>query len=128
MKSLIKIYLLMSYISSNISLSISSPSNEREPSKIKVNGIDPSRDDLFQYMKENFSPDISTKSYHESIKSSSKSKREQNSDGPHHREKRFIWITKEKRIVLPPGTQLVLTPTLGKTSLYLINLHHPITY
>ena len=79
-------------------------------------------------MKENFSPDISTKSYHESIKSSSKSKREQNSDGPHHREKRFIWITKEKRIVLPPGTQLVLTPTLGKTSLYLINLHHPITY
>lgn len=31
----------------------------------------------------------------------------------HHREKRFIWITKEKRIVLPPGTQLVLTPTLA---------------
>ena len=117
----------MSYISSNISLSISSPSNEREPSKIKVNGIDPSRDDLFQYMKENFSPDISTKSYHESIQSSSKSKKEQNSDGSHHREKRFIWITKEKRIVLPPGTQLVLTPTLGKRTMHFFNLHHILT-
>ena len=118
----------MSYISSNISLSISSPSNEREPLEIKVNGIDPSRDHLFQYMKENFSPDIGTKSYHESIHSSSKSKRERNSDGPHHREKRFIWITKEKRIVLPPGTQLVLTPTLGKKSLYFINLCYRIAY
>ena len=114
----------MYYISSNISLSISSPPNERERSKIKVNGIDPPRDDLFQYMKEHFSPDISTKSSYESIKSSSKSKSEQNSDGSHHREKRFIWITKEKRIVLPPGTQLVLTPTLGKRTMYFFNLHH----
>ena len=26
---------------------------------------------------------------------------------------RFLWMTHEKRIVLPPGTQLVLTPTLA---------------
>jgi len=32
---------------------------------------------------------------------------------PHHREKRFLFLTDEKRIVLPPGTQLVLTPTLA---------------
>ena len=31
----------------------------------------------------------------------------------HHRDKRFIWMTEEKRLVLPPGTQLVLTPTLA---------------
>ena len=41
---------------------------------------------------------------------------------------KFIWITKEKRIVLPPGTQLVLTPTLGKKSLHFIDLHHSIAY
>ena len=28
-------------------------------------------------------------------------------------EQRFLWMTHEKRIVLPPGTQLVLTPTLA---------------
>lgn len=32
---------------------------------------------------------------------------------PHHRAKRFLFLTDEKRIVLPPGTQLVLTPTLA---------------
>ena len=32
---------------------------------------------------------------------------------PHHREKRFLFLTDEKRIVMPPGTQLVLTPTLA---------------
>jgi hypothetical protein len=32
---------------------------------------------------------------------------------PHRRDKRFLWLTHEKRIVLPPGTQMVLTPTLA---------------
>jgi len=32
---------------------------------------------------------------------------------PHHRSKRFFFMTDEKRIVLPPGTNLVLTPTLA---------------
>lgn len=32
---------------------------------------------------------------------------------PHHREKRFLFLTDEKRIVMPPGSQLVLTPTLA---------------
>jgi len=32
---------------------------------------------------------------------------------PHHRDKRFAFMTDEKRIVMPPGTQLVLTPTLA---------------
>jgi hypothetical protein len=32
---------------------------------------------------------------------------------PHHREKRFLFFTDEKRIVMPPGSQLVLTPTLA---------------
>lgn len=32
---------------------------------------------------------------------------------PHHRTKRFLFLTDEKRLVLPPGTQLVLTPTLA---------------
>ena len=31
----------------------------------------------------------------------------------HHKDKRFIWMTEEKKLVLPPGTQLVLTPTLA---------------
>ncbi len=31
----------------------------------------------------------------------------------HHRSKRFLWMTHEKRLVWPPGTQLVLTPTLA---------------
>ncbi|XP_059098517.1 uncharacterized protein LOC131892705 [Tigriopus californicus] len=32
---------------------------------------------------------------------------------PHHRDKRFLWMTHKKKIVFPPGTQLVLTPTLA---------------
>ncbi|XP_040570907.1 uncharacterized protein [Lepeophtheirus salmonis] len=36
-----------------------------------------------------------------------------NSHLPHRRDKRFIWLTKEKRIVFPPGTQFVITPTLA---------------
>lgn len=32
---------------------------------------------------------------------------------PHHREKRFLFMTGEKRLVMPPGTQMVLTPTLA---------------
>ena len=32
---------------------------------------------------------------------------------PHHRTKRFLWLTEEKRLVMPPGSQLVLTPTLA---------------
>jgi len=32
---------------------------------------------------------------------------------PHHRDKRFVFMTGEKRLVMPPGTQLVLTPTLA---------------
>ena len=31
----------------------------------------------------------------------------------HNRNKRFLWMTHEKRLVFPPGTQLVLTPTLA---------------
>ena len=38
----------------------------------------------------------------------SKSKEDEKS-----RQKRFLWMTQEKRLVLPPGTQLVLTPTLA---------------
>jgi hypothetical protein len=29
------------------------------------------------------------------------------------RNKRFLWMTHERRLVMPPGTQLVLTPTLA---------------
>lgn len=32
---------------------------------------------------------------------------------PHHRDKRFLWMTHNKKLVFPPGTQLVLTPTLA---------------
>jgi len=32
---------------------------------------------------------------------------------PYHREKRFVFLTDEKRFVMPPGSQLVLTPTLA---------------
>merc|ERR1712223_477083 len=32
---------------------------------------------------------------------------------PHHRTKRFLFLTEEKRLVMPPGSQLVLTPTLA---------------
>ena len=39
---------------------------------------------------------------------------------PHHREKRFLFMTDEKRIVMPPGSQLVLTPTLALPFLRLV--------
>ena len=32
---------------------------------------------------------------------------------PHHRNKRFAFLTDEKRFVMPPGSQMVLTPTLA---------------
>ena len=114
MNSLIHIYLVVSFLILNISSSISSPSTDRgASSKITVNGVDPtSDDDLFQYMMQNFSPDVSSASSSTSFELSSKS--ETKPINKHHRDKRFIWITKEKRVVLPPGTQLVLTPTLGK--------------
>ena len=48
-----------------------------------------------------------------SSKSSTTSKEEENLIKSHHRQKRFLWMTQEKRLVLPPGTQLVLTPTLA---------------
>jgi hypothetical protein len=105
---------VVSFLILNISSSISSPSKDRgAPSKIKVNGADTTADDdLFHYMMQNFSPDVSSASSSNSVELSSKSETKQ--INKHHREKRFIWITKEKRVVLPPGTQLVLTPTLGK--------------
>lgn len=31
---------------------------------------------------------------------------------PHHREKRFLWITNDGRIALPPGTVMTITPTV----------------
>ena len=116
MCSLLHIYLVICCIALNIRSSISTPSKDRSSSKIKLNSwVDASDGDLFQYMANIFSPNINFKSSSAPIKSSSSSKMEENRQ--HHREKRFIWITKEKRIVLPPGTQLVLTPTLGKTVL-----------
>ena len=115
MYSLLHIYLVICCIALNIRSSISTPSKDRSSSKIKLNGVDASDGDLFQYMANIFSPNINFKASSAPIKSSSSSKMEENRQ--HHREKRFIWITKEKRIVLPPGTQLVLTPTLGKTVL-----------
>ena len=113
MCSLLHIYLVICCIALNIRSSISTPSKDRSSSKIKLDEmVDASDGDLFQYMANIFSPNINFKSSSAPIKSSSSSKMEENRQ--HHREKRFIWITKEKRIVLPPGTQLVLTPTLGK--------------
>lgn len=32
---------------------------------------------------------------------------------PHHRDKRFVFLTDEKRFTMPPGSQMVLTPTLA---------------
>jgi len=32
---------------------------------------------------------------------------------PHHRDKRFVFLTDEKRFVMPPGSQMVFTPTLA---------------
>ena len=97
-----------------LSSSLSSPSKDRSPPRIEINGVDATTtDDLFQFVSQNFSPEIKNKeSSIKSNKVSSKSE-QQREEEKHHREKRFIWITKEKRIVLPPGTQLVLTPTLG---------------
>ena len=115
---LLQIYLVIFCFILTISSSISSPSTNRGASpKIKVNGVDTSSDDdLFQYMMQNFSPDVSSASSSNSFELSSKSETKKNNE--HHREKRFIWLTKEeKRIVLPPGTQLVLTPTLGNSFL-----------
>ena len=96
-----------------LSSSLSSPSKDRSPPRIEINGVDATTtDDLFQFVSQNFSPEIKNKA--SSAKSNKISlKSEQLQEEKHHREKRFIWITKEKRIVLPPGTQLVLTPTLG---------------
>ena len=31
----------------------------------------------------------------------------------HSREKRLLWLTSDGRLALPPGTTLVITPTLG---------------
>ena len=78
--------------------------------------MDTHNDDLVQDMMQQFSFGIdslssSSKQPETPSKSTNKHKSEH-----HRREKRFIWITKEKRIVLPPGTQLVFTPTLGNIS------------
>lgn len=32
---------------------------------------------------------------------------------PHHRQKRFFWVTNDGRIALPPGTIMTITPTLA---------------
>lgn len=35
------------------------------------------------------------------------------SESGHSRQKRFLWITDDGRLALPPGTVLTITPTLG---------------
>ena len=35
------------------------------------------------------------------------------SDEPHSRQKRLIWVTDDGRLALPPGTSLVIAPTLA---------------
>ena len=35
------------------------------------------------------------------------------SDIPHSRQKRLIWVTDDGRLALPPGTSLVIAPTLA---------------
>lgn len=35
------------------------------------------------------------------------------SDVPHSRQKRLIWVTDDGRLALPPGTSLVIAPTLA---------------
>ena len=114
MTSILQIYLVIPCLLMCFSFSFSNPSKDRSPHSIKVNGVDATTtDDLFQFVTQTFSPALkNTASAIKSHKPSSKSEKEK--DKKHHREKRFIWITKEKRIVLPPGTQLVLTPTLGR--------------
>lgn len=37
------------------------------------------------------------------------------SDVPHSRQKRLIWITDDGRLALPPGTSLIIAPTLGNS-------------
>jgi len=34
-------------------------------------------------------------------------------DKPHSRQKRILWITNDGRLALPPGTALVITPSLS---------------
>lgn len=36
-----------------------------------------------------------------------------NSDVPHSRQKRLLWITNDGRLAFPPGTTLLITPTLA---------------
>lgn len=36
-----------------------------------------------------------------------------NGNKPHSREKRLLWLTTDGRLALPPGTTLVIAPTLG---------------
>lgn len=35
------------------------------------------------------------------------------SDVPHSRQKRLIWVTDDGRLALPPGTSLIIAPTLA---------------
>lgn len=37
----------------------------------------------------------------------------ESSDVPHSRQKRLIWVTDDGRLALPPGTSLVIAPTLA---------------
>ena len=83
--------------------------------------MDTHNDDLVQDMMQQLSFGIdSLSSSSKQHETPSKSTNKHKSEEHHKREKRFIWITKEKRIVLPPGTQLVFTPTLGKTHILFI--------
>ena len=36
----------------------------------------------------------------------------ESSDQPHSRQKRLIWVTDDGRLALPPGTTLIIAPTL----------------
>ena len=114
MSSILQIYLVIPCLLMCFSCSFSNPSKDRSPHSIKVNGVDATTtNDLFKFVTQTFSPESkNTASSTKSHKTTSRSEKEKSKK--HHREKRFIWITKEKRIVLPPGTQLVLTPTLGR--------------
>lgn len=38
---------------------------------------------------------------------------ESESETSHNRQKRMIWITDDGRLALPPGTTLIIAPTLG---------------
>ena len=85
--------------------------------------MDTHNDDLVQDMMQQLSFGIdSLSSSSKQHETPSKSTNKHKSEEHHKREKRFIWITKEKRIVLPPGTQLVFTPTLGKTHILFITM------